>query len=160
MSYTLKATASSSANHVSLHHTARTSKLLLPASPTAECTQPTNELLEVDSASTAAEAVRHVPYIVARTCSSSKIAIIRDASGLFAICGIWRNSSRSMDPERSLCCSVSVCAACTCNTCLSSFMNRFFSRSSSFALTGRCERDRGDVAGLEAHSWTCSACPT
>ena len=34
--------------------------------------------------------------------SSSKIAIIRDASGLVAIWGIWRNSSRSIEPEPSL----------------------------------------------------------
>lgn len=36
------------------------------------------------------------------TYSSSKIAIIRDASGFVAICGIWRNSSRSIEPERLL----------------------------------------------------------
>src|SRR6266542_6644143 len=34
--------------------------------------------------------------------SSSNIAIILDAKGLFAICGIERNSSRSMEPEPSL----------------------------------------------------------
>jgi len=37
------------------------------------------------------------------THSSSNIAIIRDASGLFAICGICRNSLRSIEPEPSLC---------------------------------------------------------
>lgn len=36
------------------------------------------------------------------THSSSKIAIIRDASGLLAICGICRNSLRSIEPEPSL----------------------------------------------------------
>jgi hypothetical protein len=30
------------------------------------------------------------------------MAIIRDASGFVAICGIWRNSSRSIEPEPSL----------------------------------------------------------
>jgi len=30
------------------------------------------------------------------------MAIIREASGLVAICGIWRNSSRSIEPEPSL----------------------------------------------------------
>ena len=30
------------------------------------------------------------------------MAIIRDASGLFAICGICRNSLRSIDPDPSL----------------------------------------------------------
>jgi len=34
--------------------------------------------------------------------SSSKMAIIRDANGLLAICGICKNSSRSIDPEPSL----------------------------------------------------------
>jgi hypothetical protein len=36
------------------------------------------------------------------THSSSNIAIIRDASGLLAICGICRNSLRSIEPEPSL----------------------------------------------------------
>lgn len=36
------------------------------------------------------------------THSSSKIAIIREANGFVAIWGIWRNSSRSIDPEPSL----------------------------------------------------------
>jgi hypothetical protein len=36
------------------------------------------------------------------THSSSKMAIMRDASGLLAICGICRNSLRSIDPEPSL----------------------------------------------------------
>ena len=37
------------------------------------------------------------------THSSSNMAIIRDASGLLAICGICRNSLRSIEPEPSLC---------------------------------------------------------
>jgi hypothetical protein len=36
------------------------------------------------------------------THSWSKIAIIRDANGFVAICGICKNSSRSMDPDPSL----------------------------------------------------------
>lgn len=36
------------------------------------------------------------------TYSSSKMAIIRLASGLLAIWGIWRNSSLSIEPEPSL----------------------------------------------------------
>lgn len=36
------------------------------------------------------------------THSSSKMAIMRDASGLLAICGICRNSLRSIEPEPSL----------------------------------------------------------
>jgi hypothetical protein len=36
------------------------------------------------------------------THSSSNMAIIRDASGLLAICGICRNSLRSIEPEPSL----------------------------------------------------------
>lgn len=43
------------------------------------------------------------------------MAIIRCAKGLLAICGICKNSSRSIDPDPSL----------------SSFMNRFLSRKSS-----------------------------
>jgi hypothetical protein len=41
---------------------------------------------------------------VIRSCthSSSNMAIIRDASGLLAICGICRNSLRSIEPEPSL----------------------------------------------------------
>ena len=71
------------------------------------------------------------------THSSSKIAIIRCARGLFAICGIWRNSSLSMEPEPSL----------------SSFMNRFFSRRSSGAETEREEEEVKEVcsSGVEGY---------
>lgn len=53
------------------------------------------------------------------THSSSKIAIIRCAKGLFAICGICRNSSLSIEPDPSL----------------SSFINLFFNLNSSGAET-------------------------
>jgi len=95
------------------------------------------------------------------THSSSNMAIIRDASGLFAICGICRNSLRSIDPDPSLwraCVHAHATEAGdgdgeethyrACESFsrvegrgasggkhLSSFMKRFFSRSSSLALT-------------------------
>jgi hypothetical protein len=56
------------------------------------------------------------------------MAIIRLASGLLAMAGIWRNSSRSMDPEPSR----------------SSFINRFLNRWISAAETsGSSERVSG-----------------
>lgn len=61
--------------------------------------------------------------------SSSKIAIIRCASGLLAIWGICRNSSLSIVPEPSL----------------SSFMNRFFRRCSSGAETTDQSNTSGDT---------------
>ena len=84
------------------------------------------------------------------------MAIIRDANGLFAICGICRNSLRSIDPDPSLwraCVHAKEAGegeethhrACEpflgqrangqAAKHLSSFMKRFFSRSSSLALT-------------------------
>jgi hypothetical protein len=56
-----------------------------------------------------------LPSSPLQTHLSSKMAIIRCAKGLLAICGIWRNSSLSILPLPSL----------------SSFMNRFFRRMSS-----------------------------
>ena len=64
------------------------------------------------------------------------MAIIRDANGLLAICGICKNSSRSIDPEPSL----GTCLQCAIrdnlDPYLSSFMKRFFRRSSSADVTG------------------------
>lgn len=79
------------------------------------------------------------------THSSSNMAIMREASGFEAICGIWRNSSRSIEPEPSLQ-DQKVLARTfggpvrsrreeSSEAYLSSFINRFLSLSSSADVT-------------------------
>jgi hypothetical protein len=136
----------------------RTAQLLFPSSFAAEGRQAADKLLEVDRSSSAArregqstswrvsdsraegraegrpELSSAGPDAIRKTYSSSKIAIIRLASGLLAIWGMSRNSSLSIVPEPSR----------------SSFMKRFLSRWSSAAETavtegGRvCESAGGD----------------
>lgn len=95
-----------------------TSQLLLPSASAAERAQPPDEFLKVDRAAATASppyarSVKQQASVekkvglgervaVKGTHSSSKMAIIRDASGLLAICGICRNSLRSIEPEPSL----------------------------------------------------------
>ena len=71
--------------------------------------------------------------------SSSKIAIIRDARGLVAIWGIWRNSSRSIEPDPSLRANQIIehgeRVHQESSMHLSSFMKRFFNRSNSGCVT-------------------------
>ena len=114
----------------------RTSELLFTTSFTAKCAQTTYELLKVDRSTSTIPSLATIlpasletstrgrgrdidtPALCWRdgvTYSSSKIAIIRCAKGLFAICGICKNSSRSIEPDPSL----------------SSFMNLFFNLRSS-----------------------------
>lgn len=127
----------------SLENGQRTLQLLVALSPTAERAQAGDELLEVDRPTTAARALDWVSSTPSTLCassglrkesergthSSSKMAIIRLASGLVAICGIWRNSSLSIVPLPSR----------------SSFMKRFLRRWISTAETERCEG--GDEVG-------------
>ena len=68
-----------------------------------------------------------------KTYSSSKIAIIRCAKGLVAICGICKNSSFDKDPEPSL----------------SNFIKRFLSRWISGAETTHLWADPGREEGEE-----------
>lgn len=119
-SYTLKATKRWAQNDQQRqdHHLKerriwdRTFQFLFPSTSTAKRAQPANKFLEIDRTSTTVQGYEDKVSLIeqsgttrqksVKTHSSSKMAIIRDASGLVAICGIWRNSSRSMDPEPSL----------------------------------------------------------
>jgi hypothetical protein len=84
------------------------------------------------------------------------MAIIRDESGLLAICGICMNSLRSIEPEPSLFQMRRGHVIVACEYLgqraegsgvrggewhLSSFMKRFFSRSSSWALTAHIKHE-------------------
>lgn len=82
-----------------------------------KCTKTSHKFLKVDCTTAADEdheksQILSLGFFIRDTHSSSKIAIIRSASGLFAMAGIWRNSSLSIDPDPSL----------------SNFINLFFKR--------------------------------
>lgn len=103
-----------------------TSEFLFSSPSTTERAQPPDEFLKVDRATATASptararsakqqeqqgkrgkesgvGVGEKGIVCDRvTHSSSNMAIIRDASGLLAICGICRNSLRSIEPEPSL----------------------------------------------------------
>ena len=100
------------------------------------------------------------------TNSSSKMAISLDARGLFAICGSCKNSSRDIEPEPSLegakgALRTWVIHMTKRGPYVSSFMNRFFNRSNSLALTAR-ESDElcppYDTC-KDTYSWSASAYP-
>ena len=92
--------------------TRRTFQLLLAPASTAKRAKAADKLLEINGPATTDRTrerrQRQTTWARAEergecaTHSSSKMAMSRDARGLFAIWGIWRNSSRSIDPEPSL----------------------------------------------------------
>ena len=84
------------------------------------------------------------------------MAIMRKAKGFVAIWGICRNSSRSIDPEPSLLRGIVMShyydTLFARLIYLSSFINRFLSRSNSGCVTfGERERKRQALVGRGGH---------
>jgi len=83
-------------------------KLLFTPSATAEGAQATNKFFEIDSSSSTVKKKRLEMQSKPmgdenkKTYSESKMAIMRLARGLLAIWGIFKNSSRSIEPDPSL----------------------------------------------------------
>ncbi len=92
------------ARSITIVITRLTSQLLFSSTPITKRAKTTNELLEINRTTQPTTAISVLDYQESTkgTHSSSKIAIIREANGFVAIWGICKNSSRSIDPERSL----------------------------------------------------------